>query len=86
MVKLAHGSSKSNKFAILKKSEFPSYNRDKPTKKDLSEYLKKNKHKPSHIKYGDFNFLIYLSDILDVQTALSIAETVEREEKVLEAI
>jgi hypothetical protein len=40
--------------------------------------MKKNKHKPSHVKYGDFNFLMYLADELDIQTALNIAEIVER--------
>ena len=62
LVKIAHGSSKSNKFAILKKSDFPAYNRDKPSKNDFKEYMKKNKHKPAHVKYGDFNFLLYLAD------------------------
>jgi hypothetical protein len=66
LVKIAHGSSSSNKFAILKKSDFPSFNRDKPSRNDIKEYLKRNKHKPSQIKYGDFNFLLYLADQLDI--------------------
>jgi hypothetical protein len=32
----------------------------------IKEYLKRNKHKPSQIKYGDFNFLLYLADQLDI--------------------
>jgi hypothetical protein len=40
--------------------------------------LKKNKQKQSWIKYGDFNFLLYLADIIDLQTALSIAEEVAK--------
>ena len=65
-MKIAHGASNSNKFAILKKSDFPSFNRDKPSINDFKEYLKRNKHKPSHIKYGDFNFLLYLADQIDI--------------------
>lgn len=73
LVKIAHGSSKSNKFAILKKSDFPAINRDKPTRRDLKEYLKTNKLKPTHIKYGDYNLLMYLAEELDDHTALTIA-------------
>lgn len=78
MVKIAHGSSNSNKFAILKNSEFPVFNRVKATIKDLKEYLKKYKHKPSYIKYGDFNLLMYLAEALDIETVLSISEQVAK--------
>lgn len=70
----------------MKKSDFPAVNRDKPSKRDLKEYLKTNKLKPSYIKYGDFNLLMYLAEELDDHTALSIAEIVEREGKLDEAI
>lgn len=86
MVKIAHGSSKSNKFAYLKKADFPAKNQTGVTKKDLKEYLRKNKNKPSHIKYGDFNLLVYLADLLDVHTALSIANAVKDEGKVDDAL
>jgi hypothetical protein len=46
----------------VKKSDFPAINRDKPTRRDLKEYLKTNKLKPSSIKYGDFNLLMYLAE------------------------
>jgi nuclear protein localization family protein 4 len=62
LVKIAHGSSRSNKFAIVKKADFPPLIRDRPTKKDMKEYMKKNKNiKQSWLKYGDFNFLLYLA-------------------------
>ena len=35
LVKLAHGSSRSNKFAYLKQSEFPALNQEGATKKNL---------------------------------------------------
>ena len=60
--------------------------RDKPSKNDFKEYLKKNKHKQSHLKYGDLNFLLYLAEILDVETAVSIADEVQREGKVMDTI
>jgi hypothetical protein len=82
-VKIAHGSSKNNKFAIVKKAEFPPVIRDKPSKKDLKEYMKKNKNiKQSSLKYGDFNFLIYLAQEIDPATAHSIAECVSNEQNV----
>lgn len=48
--------------------------------------MKTNKLKPSCTKYGDFNLLMYLAEELDDHTALSIAEIVEREGKLDEAI
>lgn len=39
LVKIGHGSSKSNKFAILKKSKFPAKNQVGATAKDFKEYL-----------------------------------------------
>jgi hypothetical protein len=62
LVKIAHGTSKSNKFAIIKKAEFPPVVRDKPGKKEFKEYMRRNKNiKQSAIKYGDFNFLLHLA-------------------------
>lgn len=77
LVKIAHGTSKTNKFAIVKKAEFPPIIRDKPSKKDFKEYMKRNKNvKNSYLKYGDFNFLMYLAQEIDPATAHSIAECV----------
>lgn len=87
MVKIAHGSSKNNKFSILKKSEFPSLNRDKPINKNLKDYMNRNKNtKPSWQKYADFNLLLYLGNTMDNETAHSIAESVAKEEKISEHI
>lgn len=49
------------------------------TKKNLKDYLKANKHKKPHIKYGDFNLLTYLADAIDLGTALNIANCVQNE-------
>ena len=40
LVKIAHGSSNSNKFAILKKAKFPAKNQQGATSRDFQEYLK----------------------------------------------
>jgi hypothetical protein len=51
--------------------------RDKPTKKDLKEYVRRNKNvKQSNLKYGDFNLLLYLAQEIDPDTAHTIAESV----------
>lgn len=87
MVKIAFGSSKNNKFAIVKKSDFPSVTRDKPSKKDLKEYVRKNKNvKQSNLKYGDFNLLLYLAQEIDPATAHTIAECVANEKQVSEHV
>lgn len=80
LVKIAHGSSKNNKFAIVKRAEFPPIIRDKPSKKDLKEYMKRNKNiKQSWLKYGDFNLLLYLAQEIDPATAHTIAECIVHE-------
>ena len=86
LVKIAHGSSRSNKFAYLKGTGFPSKYQEGASKKDLKEYLKTNKHKASHIKYGDFNLLIFIADTIDLGTAIALANAVQSEEKVPEAL
>lgn len=83
LVKIAHGSSKNNKFAIIKKAEFPPIVRDKPSKKELKEYMRRNKNiKQSWLKYGDFNLLLYLAQELDPHTVHMIAESVANEQNV----
>lgn len=83
LVKIAHGTSSSNKFAIVKKADFPVIVRSRPTKKDLREYMRKNRNvKQSWLKYGDFNLLLYLSHEIDPQTVHKIAECVANEEQV----
>ena len=76
-MKIAHGTSKNNKFAIVKKAEFPPVMRDRPSKKEFKEYMRKNKNvKQSWLRYGDFNFLLFLAQEIDPTTVHSIAERV----------
>jgi nuclear protein localization family protein 4 len=86
LVKLAHGSSKSNKFAYLKSSEFPAVHNGTLTKDSLKQYLKMNKHKKPCAKYGDFNLLLHLADLCDIDTAISVANCVQSEVPVPESI
>lgn len=87
LVKIAHGSSINNKFAIIKKAEFPPLIRDKPSNKELKEYLRRNKNvKQSWLKYSDFNLLLYLAHVIDPHTAHSIAECISSEENVQQFI
>ena len=80
LVKIAHGSSKTNKFAILKKADFPPIIRDKPEKKHFKQYMRRNKNvKQSYLRYGDFNFLLYLAQEIDPPTAHNIADRVVNE-------
>lgn len=45
--------------------------------------MKRNKNvKSSYLKYGDFNFLLYLAQEIDPATAHSIAECVVNEQQV----
>lgn len=62
-------------------------NRDKPTNKDLKDYMNRNKNtKLSWQRYADFNLLLHLGNIMDNETAHSIAESVAKEEKISEHI
>ena len=86
-MKIAHGSSKNNKFSIIKRFDFPSISRDRPSKKNLKEYMMRTRGvKNSWQRYSDFNLLLYLAEEIDPATAHSIAECVAREEAVGENI
>ena len=75
IVSLAHGQpSHSKDYNILKIHDFPAKNRDKPaTQADFSGYLKKYKAEKSERKFANFQLLLYLADMLDLDTAVAIA-------------
>ena len=86
-MKIAHGSSKNTKFSIIKRFDFPSVCREKPSKKNLKEYMMRTRGiKNSWQRYSDFNLLLYFASEIDPATAHSIAECVAREEAVGENI
>ena len=82
IVSLAHGQPKTEKdYNILKNYDFPIYNRGgkNPTKRDFQDYLKRHKGEPSQRKYACFQLLLYIADMLDIDTALAIAQCVAQE-------
>ena len=81
IVSLAHGQPKANKdYRILKNYDFPAFNRSKPpTRQDYKDYLKRHKGEPSQRKFACFNLLIYLAEMMDVHTAMTIANHVAEE-------
>lgn len=46
---------------------------------DLKNYLRKYKHEESYSRYSDFHLLLYISEILDIESAIVLAETVGKE-------
>lgn len=64
-------------YSILKIRDFPAYNRGPPAKPaEYKGYLAKNKGEPLDRRFADFNFLLYIAEILDVQTAVTMAQSI----------
>lgn len=83
LVTIGHGSSQDNRFSIIKNAEFPSRSRKKIDQNDLKAYMQRYKSKPAYIKYSDFNFLLYIAEEFDVETARTLGHAVLKEEKAL---
>ena len=70
IVNVAHGQPKHNRFSVLKTSDFPVANRQKPqTVNDVKEYLKKYKHLKNYDKYANFHLLLYLAKVVDIHVS-----------------
>lgn len=68
---------------ILQNYDFPVENRDvEVTNKNVSDYLKRHRSEPDHIKFSNFHLLFYIGTILDPDTAVLIANCVANEEPV----
>jgi nuclear protein localization family protein 4 len=85
IVTMAHGQpAPTTDYGILKIHDFPATNRGTPaTKNEFKGYLKKYKPEPTERRFANFHLLLYIADLLDVDTALTIATSVA-EEKPLE--
>lgn len=81
LVNIAHGTSQDNRFSIIKNADFPALSRKKVDTKDLKAYMQKYKTKPAHIKYSDFNLLLYIAQEFDLETARTLGHAVLNEEK-----
>jgi hypothetical protein len=61
----------------LKIHDFPAKNRDKPaTHNEFQGYLKKYKGEKSERKFANFQLLLYIAELLDIDTAVAIADNV----------
>jgi len=84
IVSLAHGQTNENntQFNILKRYDYPVMNRfnKEQTQSDFTNFLRGSKGlKTSHERFACFNFLLHLSKIMDVDTAITIATNVVAE-------
>lgn len=70
VVVLGHGAPASAKFNVLKVSEAPS------NKRELSGYLKKYKYLPTQERFANFRLLMFIAHSFDIDTALTIANSV----------
>jgi len=83
IVNVAHGQPRDNKFAIVKHSDFPIENRNTPQKpSDVRAYLNKYKKEISYQRFSDFHLLVYLMKLIDLETAMVIAEAVRDEREI----
>jgi nuclear protein localization family protein 4 len=82
LVRVNDGAPKKSR-CLLKGSGFPRENRGQArSPADIANYLRQNKGKPSNVKYADFHLLIYLGELLGVETAMAVAECVLQEVEV----
>ena len=75
LVSLAYGQpAESCNFNIMKIYDFPVKNRESPaTPAEFSGYMKKYAAEPSERMFSNFQLLLYLSDLLDLDTAIGVA-------------
>jgi nuclear protein localization family protein 4 len=82
IVSLANGQPKGKKdYNYLKNYDFPVRNRSAKAivKKDFKDYIIRHKSEQSQRKYACFSLLLYIAEMLDIDTALTIADSVSKE-------
>lgn len=86
IVNVAHGQPLSTQFNVLRAADFPAVNRAEPQRvENLRDYLRRNRNAGVG-KYANFQLLLYLAKVLDLPTALKIAEAVREQREVPPAI
>jgi nuclear protein localization family protein 4 len=82
IVSIGNGQPKGKKdYKYLKNYDFPVRNRTKAiTKKDYQEYIKKHKGEPSNRKFACFSLILYIAEMLDIDTSLVIANLIANEQ------
>jgi nuclear protein localization family protein 4 len=80
LIKVNDGAPKRSR-CLLKSTGFPREQREQVrTPADVSRFLRGHKDQPSWVKYADFHLLLYLSELLGVETAEVVAKSVAAEE------
>ena len=71
IVNVASGQPAHQRFNTLTQYDFPVLNRGpRITKKMALDYLRKKANLPAQKKFANFNFLVYLADLIDVDVIL----------------
>jgi len=83
---MAHGQpAATSDYGVLKIHDFPATNRGpSATHLEFKGYLKKYKSEPSERRFANFHLLLFIAELLDVDTAIAIAHNVA-EEKPMDA-
>jgi len=71
---------KCERFAILKTIAVTK------SKRDMGNYLKKYAYLPTHERFANFSVLMFIANMLDIDTAIAIANSVARREKISDDI
>jgi nuclear protein localization family protein 4 len=80
LIRVNDGAPKKSR-CLLKSTSFPREQREQVrTPADVSRFLRSLKDQPSWVKYSDFHLLLYLSELLGVETAEVVAKSVAAEE------
>ena len=80
VVNVASGSPSHDNYNILKIYDFPVKNRDSPAKREeFTGYLNKYRSDPTEKLFANFQLLLYLIEMMDIDTALTIAQHVAAE-------
>ena len=84
IVTMSHGQpAPTTDYGILKLYDFPATNRGQPaTRAEFKGYLKKYKSEPTERRFANFHLLIFIADLLDVDTALTLAQSVAAEKPI----
>ena len=77
IVNVAHGQPKNTLHNILDNTDFQVANRDWPqTPSDLMKYMNSRRHLKSYERYANLHVLLFLAKMLDIHTAIAVAECV----------
>lgn len=74
--------------SMFKHATFPRENRHPPQRRDdIKNYFKRrDKSEPSWSRFADFHLILYLSQIIDIDTALAICDAVREREEIPEGV